>query len=57
MQFYLYGHTEEAISLMIHLQIVQWSWTVILVMLEASDVKQTEAQEAVHVYEMVKQHN
>jgi hypothetical protein len=24
---------------------------------EASNVKQTEAQEAVHVYEMVKQHN
>jgi hypothetical protein len=24
---------------------------------EASNVKQTEAQEAVHIYEMVKQHN
>ena len=42
---------------MIHLQSVHWPWTVANPCYEASNVKPTEAQEAVHVYETVKHHN
>jgi hypothetical protein len=52
-----YGHTKEVLSLMIHLQTARALAMDSNPCYEASNVKQTEAQEAVHVYERVKQHS